>query len=131
MANTDKLTPKREKFCQNIVSGMAQADAYRDAYPEDTSQDKTIRENACRLMRNSNVIARIEELKGEVIKDIKYEREDCFAEIDEILALAKQEKNYQLALKAIEDKGKLMQLFVEKIENHNINQTPFEVVIKK
>ncbi len=28
----NKLTAKQEKFCQNIVSGLSQADAYRDAY---------------------------------------------------------------------------------------------------
>ena len=83
------------------------------------------------VMNDSKVRARVEELKQEVIKGIRYEREDCFKEIDEILSFAKQEGNYQLALKAIEDKGKLMQLFVEKIENHNINTTPFEVVVKQ
>lgn len=128
---TVKLSPVREKFCQNIASGMTQADAYRDAFNPKNSKDKTIWENASRVMNDSKVRARVEELKQEVIKGIRYEREDCFEEINEILTLAKQEGNLQLALKAIEDKGKLMQLFVEKVENHNINTTPFEVVVKQ
>lgn len=61
------LTAKQEAFCQNIIQGMSQADAYRSAY-ENNMSDKTIHEAASRLMADSNIIARVTELRNEVAK---------------------------------------------------------------
>jgi phage terminase small subunit len=115
------LTPKQEKFCQNIVKGMSQADAYRDAYNTENQKDETIWSNACRLMNDSKVIARVKELTEITVKDIKYEIEDCFRETDEILQLAKMTENLQIMLKAVEQKGKLKGLFKDKDTNVNVN----------
>lgn len=60
------LTPKQEKFVQNLIKGMSQRDAYRDAYPNDTSTDKTIDENACRLFADSKVSTRYHELQDKI-----------------------------------------------------------------
>lgn len=57
------LTPKREQFAQNIVQGMSQADAYRSAYNCKKTADKTIWENASRLMADDKVKARVQELR--------------------------------------------------------------------
>lgn len=57
------LTPKQEKFVQNLVKGMSQREAYKNAYPDDTSTDKTIDENACRLFNDSKIKARYIELQ--------------------------------------------------------------------
>lgn len=62
------LTANQEKFVQGIIEGMSQADAYRNAYPKQRSSDKTIHECASRLMNNSKIIARLEELRKELIK---------------------------------------------------------------
>ena len=115
------LTPKQEKFCQNIVKGMSQADAYRDAYNTDNQKDETIWCNASKLMNDTKVIQRVKELTEETVKDIKYEIEDCFRETDEILQLAKMTDNLQIMLKAVEQKGKLKGLFKDKDTNVNVN----------
>lgn len=60
------LTAKQEKFAQNIIQGMNQADAYRSAYNTVRMSDKTIHENASRLANDSKVAARISELRGQI-----------------------------------------------------------------
>ena len=62
------LTDKQEQFCRNIIEGMSQADAYRNAYPNNKMADKTIQENACRLARKDAVKARIKELRDQLAK---------------------------------------------------------------
>lgn len=62
------LTDKQERFCQNIIEGMSQADAYRQAYPNNNMADKTIQENACRLAKKPAVKARIKELRDQLAK---------------------------------------------------------------
>ena len=62
------LTTKQETFAQNIIMGMSQAEAYRNAYNTKKMSDKTVWENASRLMNNSKVIARVEELRSQVAK---------------------------------------------------------------
>ena len=60
------LTPKQEKFCQGIVDGKSQVEAYKDAYNTAKMADKTVYETASRLMRDRNISARIEELRGKI-----------------------------------------------------------------
>ena len=60
------LTANQEQFVQNIIQGMSQADAYRSAYPNSKSSDKTIQEAASRLVKNSKVLARLTELRQEL-----------------------------------------------------------------
>ena len=62
------LTAKQEEFCKGIIEGKSQADAYRSAYSCKRMSDKTIWENASRLMANSNVIARVQELRDQIAK---------------------------------------------------------------
>ena len=62
------LTENQEKFAQNIINGMDQAEAYRSAYPKQRMSDKTIWEAASRLMKNSKVVARIKELRDMLAK---------------------------------------------------------------
>ena len=58
------LTANQEKFVQGIIEGKSQTEAYREAYPKQRSSDKTICEAASRLMANSKVRARINELRN-------------------------------------------------------------------
>lgn len=118
---SDKLTPKQERFCQNIAKGLSQADAYRDAYDCEDMVDNSVYKEACLLMNNPKITERLKELTAEAVKDIKYEVEDCFRETDEILRLAKMTDNLQIMLKAVEQKGKLKGLFKDKENNVNVN----------
>lgn len=62
------LTAKQEKFVQNIIDGMTQADAYRGSYDTSRMTDKTVHEKASRLMADDKVRARLEELRGMMMK---------------------------------------------------------------
>lgn len=59
-----KLTAKQEAFCQGIADGLGQADAYRAAYDAEGMKDSTVYPLASKLMKNSKVAARIDELKA-------------------------------------------------------------------
>ncbi len=57
------LTPRQQHFCRCVASGMAQAQAYREAYDcVDGSLSKTQQESASRLMSRPKVRARVEAL---------------------------------------------------------------------
>lgn len=62
------LTAKQEQFVKNIIDGMSQADAYRNAYPNQRMSDKTIWESASKLLKNPKVSARLQELRDQLAK---------------------------------------------------------------
>ena len=60
-----KLTDKQERFSQLVVTLGNQSEAYRQAYDVSGSKLSTVTENASRLMTDSNVSARVDELRDE------------------------------------------------------------------
>lgn len=58
----NELTPKQERFIQNIVSGMSQRQAYKDAYDAENMTDETIDVRACELFNSSKIKVRYNEL---------------------------------------------------------------------
>lgn len=59
------LTAKQEKFVQNIVKGMSQIDAYKDAYNAGRMTDNSIYREASLLMSNPKISQRHKELAAE------------------------------------------------------------------
>ncbi|MBO7713912.1 MAG: terminase small subunit [Methanobrevibacter sp.] len=111
-----KLTPKQEKFCQNIVKGSNPAQAYREAYNPPTANNNTIRVEAHDTLKNPNVALRIEELRKKQIEEINYTIKDNFNELDIGAKAAMSEGNFSAYVKAIELKGKLLGFYTEKKE---------------
>lgn len=60
------LTPKQEKFVQNLVKGMSQREAYKNSYSAKNMTDKTIDNNAYRIFKKNEVRARYDELRGAI-----------------------------------------------------------------
>ena len=60
------LTEKQEKFAQNIIAGMSQADAYRSAYSCKNMSSKAIYVNASKLMADTKITLRVEELRKQM-----------------------------------------------------------------
>lgn len=58
----EKLTAKQERFVQNIVSGMSQRQAYKEAYNAEKMKDETIDVRACELFNMSKIKVRYQEL---------------------------------------------------------------------
>lgn len=75
------LSPKREAFAQSISSGMTQSDAYRSAFSCANQKEATIWNNAYKLMQNSEVMARIDELRSDAMKRTEISRDRVLTEI--------------------------------------------------
>lgn len=58
------LTPKREKFVQAYIETGNASEAYRKAGYSPNASDKTVNEAASRLLADSKVRARVDELKS-------------------------------------------------------------------
>ena len=85
------LTPKQEKFAQEVASGKSQADAYRAAFDCAKSKPETVQANASRLMANSTVAARVEKLKAELAEKSLWKREDSVNVLAEIAKAAEKD----------------------------------------
>lgn len=59
------LTPKQERFVQNIVSGMSQRQAYKEAFQVDYDEN-AIDVNACKLFKETKIQLRYKELLEEI-----------------------------------------------------------------
>lgn len=81
-----KLSPRREKFAQAIAEGMTQADAYRAAYSCSRMKSETIWNNASALMKNSEVLARVDELKEALAEKQLWKREDSVKVLRDVLS---------------------------------------------
>jgi phage terminase small subunit len=127
------LTPKQEKFCQCIIKGMSQTDAYREAFDTLKMKEETIWSNASRLIKNSKVIARIDELKKGIEKELVYTALESFSKLKEIQEMALSNKlkpDLTNALKAEELCGKIAGIYVEKKDiTANIDTTPFKIEV--
>ena len=102
------LTYKQSAFCHGIVEGLSQTEAYRAAYPGTKMSTKTMKEAASRLMRVSNVIATIEELKAPAVEKVKRSYEKWLQEVENVAFVpsAQLEVKTPDTLKALELYGK-------------------------
>lgn len=77
-----KLTPKREKFSQEVANGKTASDALRIAFKvSKTHTDKSVWERSSRLMNDVKVKSRIEELRVKVMERQEITRERVLKEI--------------------------------------------------
>ena len=108
------LTPKQEKFAQSIaLEEMNQSDAYRSAYSCKKMSDKTIWENASRLMADSKVTARIAELRQETITPKVMSAQKRREKLTDI---AENAEDPNVQMKAIDLLNKMTGEYVQKVE---------------
>ena len=73
-----KLTDKQCRFADAVSSGINPSTAYRDIYNMSDKRPATATEAASRLMKNSNVLARIEAIteaaKAETVAELAWSR---------------------------------------------------------
>jgi hypothetical protein len=82
-----KITNKVEKFCQSVVSGMSNADAYRNAYNTSKMKAETIQNNAYKLNSDNDVITRIDFLRKELESKALWTREESVIELKKVLEM--------------------------------------------
>lgn len=120
----DKLTPKQEKFILNIVSGMSQREAYKDAYDAENMKDESIDCNACKLFNDAKIKQRYEDL----IKELEKEAVMTALEKRKLLKEMALDKDNSIndRLKALDIDNKMAGEYVTKVEagiNADINIT--------
>lgn len=110
------LTAKREKFAQEVASGKSQADAYRVAFSADNMKPETIIQAASRLMANSNVSARVAELREPIAKKAQMTLESHLKDLEMLRDKALEAAQYSAAISAEIARGKAAGVHVEKSE---------------
>jgi len=118
------LTPKQEKFCQGIVSGLNQSDAYRAAYNCENMGDATINNNAYVMMQDNDIAMRIEQLRLPIAERIGMGLENY---LTELIAMRDKAKDDTPAIKAHELIGKCLGYYVNKTELTGKDGSPLKV----
>jgi hypothetical protein len=75
------LTPKQERFCQEIVVGQTLSAAYGVAFAPQTMSKKTVNEKACRLAKMGKIRTRIIELRAPVVAQVQGTMANRLAEL--------------------------------------------------
>ena len=106
--------PRHEGFAQGYaVSGNATR-AYLEAFGDSV---KGAAQAGARLLKRGDVQARIEEIKTEVAQRHEISVDGLVAELDEMIALAKQDpKSYASAVNAIVSKAKISGNWVDRVQ---------------
>ena len=128
------MTPKQEKFAQCVADGMSQADAYRTAFDvKQTTKPETVQANASRLMSDSMVSARVQQLKDALANKALWTRADSVRALETAMRIA-QDKDNATGLVAAVKEMNAMHGFNEpsKLEltggTNNVNRVEFLVV---
>lgn len=95
------LTPKQEKFAQEVASGKSQADAYRAAYNCAKSKPESIVQNASRLMADANVSSRVAELKAQLSEKALWSREDSVNALLSVIQNPDKQRDVVAAVKEL------------------------------
>lgn len=114
------LTAKQEKFAQNIITGMTQADAYRNSYNAEKMTDKQIWEEASKLMAKPKVAQRVQELRAEMASDSIMSAKERLEFLTRVIKGEENDKDYAVAdlntkLKAVDIMNKMQGEYVQKV----------------
>lgn len=110
--NLPELTMQQNAFIFHFFTDAIgdRAKAYKLSYDCQNSTEKTIYEEASKLLKHPKITPWIEYYKQSLQEfqenEIKYTRQDFFNELDRIRAKTEDTKNISVALKAVELKGK-------------------------
>ena len=115
------LTAQEEIFCQNIVRGSNQSDAYRAAYNTTRFKDATIHRNAKTIIEKNKIKARVAELRAPVLKRVEITLENHLIKLGQLSDLAAAKDQYSAAINGEMLRGKVSGLYVDKVETKNIN----------
>ena len=134
------LTAKQEEFCQQIMMGQTQRQAYLNAYPVSKKwQINSVDRNASILMDNENIKARLQELGYRDAKKVQWTRQKALETINKAMEMHQQdmeriEKAYQedLDRKDLELKQWVELLTVDNVDTQRVqNQIKNNIYLKK
>jgi phage terminase small subunit len=123
-----ELTPKQEAFAQAIVTGMSQADAYREAYTVgDKTKPETVQNQAYILIKRPDISARVAELRKPVVEAVRITLLSHLERLRELSQAAEKEGQFSAAITAEVSRGKACGLYVEKSEVSGPNGAPVDL----
>ena len=108
-------SPRHEHFCQLIVEGYGDLDAYEEA------GFKRHKGSASRLRNSTHICERIEQLRERNQKRHDVTIESILDELDDALCLSRRTESPSSMIAATKAKAQLMGLWVERAENLNQN----------
>ncbi len=110
------LTGKQEKFILNVISGMSQRQAYRDAYPSSLKwKDKNVDGQASALMAKPEVLTRYRELiERQENKALlsRWEKRKLLADIARSVDVSESDR-----IRAIDTDNKMEQVYRTKLDD--------------
>ncbi len=123
-----KLNQQKEKFAQLVASGMSQAAAYREAYPNSTKwKDSTVWSRSSELAKEREVLGRIAELQGEAAQMAVYTLAEHLSRLDKLSRGAESDGKYAEAVKAEELRGKAVGFYTERQQiDHTTGGEPLQ-----
>lgn len=111
------LTPKQEKFCQCIVSGMDGKTSYLTAY--NGNSEKTAEIESVKLMKRDDITERITELNKPVINLVQNSaisaRKKQIEFIEERIAICKEKEDENSIIRYTDMLNKLYSLYKEEV----------------
>ena len=126
------LTKKQEMFVQNIINGMSQREAYKNAYSVKSMSDNAIDREASLLMKNTKVAQRFAELRDELVKPTILSAQERLEYLTRVIKGEEREKVHKIfdgedyaydeeadistKLKAIDLMNKMTGEYVTKVE---------------
>ncbi len=131
------LTVKQERYVQGLFKGLSQRQAYKEAFENSLNwKDSTIDSRASELSKDSEILGRLKELQQEEAQKNKWTREKLIQEFEEVknrcmtaipvlnsegVPTGEYKFEHSGANKSLENIGKLMGMYIDKIESKNIN----------
>jgi phage terminase small subunit len=113
-----RLTPKQEAFAHAVASGKSQSDAYRAAYKVGANtKPETVNQAASRIMADSNVTARVAELRKPIAEKAQVTLEGHLRDLMMLRNMAVKEKQIGAAITAEIARGKAAGVHVERSES--------------
>lgn len=123
------LTWKQEAFCQAMVKGANQTDAYKSVYDASKMKANVINVKACELLKNGKVSVRLKELQDAIAKRHELTVDDIIAELEEAREMARSAStpNPGVMVNATMGKAKVAGLIKDKHELTGKDGAPIEV----
>ena len=109
------LTPKQEKFCQNIASGKDNITSYMSAY--DCNSRNAANTESTKLLKRDDITERIQEIRKPVLNllqnKIISERQKQIDAIQERIEICKQKEDEQSLIRYYDMLNKIYALYKE------------------
>ena len=122
------LTPKQEKFAQEVASGKSQAQAYRVAYDADNMKDESIWSKASELMAIGKVSSRVEEIRKPIVESAQLTLEQHLSDLLRLREEAVKDSKWSAAITAEMGRGKAAGLYVNKGDSDDDKNLTVEIV---